>query len=636
MTNIFDSNNARYLRIDEVAGSFIPNKDFIKLCQNTHSILMGPRGCGKTTLFKMLTPKAQSLWNDKNKDGFKGIVNFWGIYIPADKQWDRQLKNFQDKFKDETFQKIITKCIITTNVLYAIIETFNDLIEINVLDAKQKLEYQTKLSYELFEVWNIKGEDLTPSFYDIKKSLKNRIRDINSIINKVESEVILINSINWDEFYFYNYINLSSDAFETFEEILRDESFVSDFGCKWALCFDELEIVPSWVTNEILEFYLRSTKQNILFKLATAPLINWQNEYKFDQFTTNAQNQQDFAIIRSWVYDSQSKNDWQDFCEQFILSKFNITKEKKDALQRVFGIRNLNNALRESEKEISKLIKVDEQYDFQRGSLMYFITKKLAQQDRSFHSFLLIKGIDPIDPAPNNSSEIDSIFRKIKPVIVFRYYFIKRNKSRSRRAISLYHGYPFVTELSDGNPRVLINLLSQFTDKMYQNLESLTQIPLSTQGKIIYDFSTDYFMQITNHPDASRYIWINGKRSLVTLRNLLEGIGRWFFNRLIREPFKMDSVNCFTVDKNVESEIISLIKLAVDLGAIQFLVDKENIILSEKDILNSKFRFSYMLNPFFKLPKRSDNTIPLSWILEDTLYKKNSQSKQTTIEWDKK
>src|SRR5659263_62330 len=113
MKNIFETYNARYLSIEEVAKSFISNRDFERLYQSSHSILMGPRGCGKTTLFKMLTPKALSVWNSDNAELHKSKINFWGIYIPADKQWDRQLKNFQAKFKDESFQKIVIKCIIT-------------------------------------------------------------------------------------------------------------------------------------------------------------------------------------------------------------------------------------------------------------------------------------------------------------------------------------------------------------------------------------------------------------------------------------------------------------------------------------------------------------------------------------------
>jgi len=636
MKNIFETFNARYLSIEDVAISFIPNKDFVRLCQNTHSILMGPRGCGKTTLFKMLTPKAISIWKNKDSNGNIDQIDFWGIYIPADKQWDRQLKNFQIKFKEESFQKIITKSIITLNILHAIVETFNDLIDINIDNAQLKLDYQTRLSKELIEIWNI-DKPISPSFIEIKKSLKLRIRDINLIINKVEFGILNIQDVKWPDHFFYEYIDLASNAFDAFESTLQNESFVLNSNCKWALCFDELEIVPNWVTNDIIKYYLRSTNQKILFKLATAPLINWRNDYNIDQLSSNAQNNQDFTIIKSWVYNYQSRKDWLDFCENLIISKIKLKGATKIDLQELFGYHNLNNALKESEKNLGKNINYDEFYDFQEGSLMYYITKSLAQQDKSFYNFLNGKNIDPTDPKPNTSSEVDSIFRKIKPIIVYRYYFYKRSNLRSRKAISLYHGYPFISELCDGNPRVLINLLSMFLNKRHNNVVKMEQIPLKIQGNIIQNFSTELFYQITNHPEASRHIIKDGIKILVTLESLLDEIGKWFYLKLIKAPFKMDSVNCFTVDKDIDDEIVDLIKLGVDLGAIQFLVKKEDTILTEKNIINSKFRLSYILCPHFKLPKRSDNSIRLSQILNDTIFQNKSHdlnTDQTEIKWE--
>lgn len=635
MKNIFETFNARYLSLEDVAKSFIPNRDFIKLYQSSHSILMGPRGCGKTTLFKMLTPRAINVWNSENSKQHKTKINFWGIYIPADKQWDRQLKNFQVKFHDQSFQKIITKCIITTNVLNSIVDTFSDLIDIYINEDQDKLDYQAKIAKDLIEIWDIEGP-ISASFLEIKKSLKKRIININTIINKVEFGILKIGDIKWENYYFHNYIDLASSAFDIFESYLYRESIFTNKQYKWALCFDELEIVPNWVTNEILEYYLRSTNQKLLFKLATAPLINWRSEYNINQLTTNAQDKQDFLVIRSWVYNYQSRKDWEEFCENFILSKINIHENNKINLQILFGTHNLNNALKDSEKKLGARLSYDEKADFHEGSLMYVITKKLAQQDKSFYDFLNSKNINPLDPKPTNSLEVDSIFRKIKPTIVYRYYFYKRSNVRSRKSISLYHGYPFISELTDGNPRVLINLLSTFLNKQRANFNNLTQIPLSTQGNIIQNFSSEYFYQITNHPEASRYIMINGEKALLSLRNLLEIIGKWFFNKLIKAPFKMDTVNCFVVDKKVDLAIIDLIKLAVDLGAIQFLVDKEDIILSNENIQNSKFRFSYILCPHFRLPKRSDNSISLSIILGDTLYSKSHLNTefQTKIKWN--
>ena len=634
MKNIFESYNARYLSVEEVANSFISNKDFERLCENSHSMLMGPRGCGKTTLFKMLTPKALKLW--KGKTNIYDKINFWGVYIPADKQWDRQLKNFQEQFSEDSFKKIVIKSIITSNVQYSIVNTFDDILNAYIDDRQKRLDYQSKVSKELIDIWNVKIP-ISPTFMDIKKTLKIRIRDINALINKIEFGELKTNEIKWDDSFFYNYIDLASSAFEIFEGILIEEPFFQSKNWKWALCFDELEIVPNWVTSEILDLYLRSTDQKILFKLATAPLIDWQRNYELSKSSSNAQDKQDFSIIRSWVYNYQSRKDWENFCNNFIISKLNYQEGSTNKLYHIFGNHNLNNALKESEKTLGAELNCEETYDFYPGSIMYVVTKKLAQQDSTFHDFLIRKGIDPTDPQPMDKHDIDSILRKTKPAIVFRYYFFKRNNLRSRKSISLYHGYPFISELTDGNPRVLINLLSLFLNKEIKNINSNEQIPIKAQGKIIQNFSSEYYFQVTNHPEASRIINVNGDQFILTLRNLLEKIGNWFYNRLIKEPFKMDSINCFTVDKDIDSSIIALLKLAIDLGAIQYLVETDNVSITENSIYNCKFRLTYIFYPHFKLPKRTDDSVRLSTILTETIYSKITSQKdinQSQIKWN--
>ena len=60
-SSIFGAFNARWLTPEDVARSFVPTTHFKALAKFQHSLLMGPRGCGKTTLLKMLTRPAQTV-----------------------------------------------------------------------------------------------------------------------------------------------------------------------------------------------------------------------------------------------------------------------------------------------------------------------------------------------------------------------------------------------------------------------------------------------------------------------------------------------------------------------------------------------------------------------------------------------
>jgi len=62
-TLLYDTFNAKYLSYQEVADSFISNTEFYQLQANASILLMGPRGCGKTTLLKMLTPAGLHYWS---------------------------------------------------------------------------------------------------------------------------------------------------------------------------------------------------------------------------------------------------------------------------------------------------------------------------------------------------------------------------------------------------------------------------------------------------------------------------------------------------------------------------------------------------------------------------------------------
>lgn len=61
-TSLFEAFNARDLKPEDVAGTFVPSKKYSDLSAPTHALLIGPRGSGKTTLLKMLSLEALRLW----------------------------------------------------------------------------------------------------------------------------------------------------------------------------------------------------------------------------------------------------------------------------------------------------------------------------------------------------------------------------------------------------------------------------------------------------------------------------------------------------------------------------------------------------------------------------------------------
>ena len=114
----FESFNARYLSYEQVADVFIPNQAFRELLAVNHSVILGPRGCGKTTLLKMLNLSAFTRF--KRVKGFTEEIPFLAIYIPTDKQWESQILHMYKIFGDNyVTPELISSILVSLNILIA-------------------------------------------------------------------------------------------------------------------------------------------------------------------------------------------------------------------------------------------------------------------------------------------------------------------------------------------------------------------------------------------------------------------------------------------------------------------------------------------------------------------------------------
>jgi len=83
-SQLYDSFNARNYTPSQVAETFISSEDFETLWRNEHTVLLGPRGSGKTTLFKMLTVQALYSWSHPLAEKLKSRKPFTAIFVPTD------------------------------------------------------------------------------------------------------------------------------------------------------------------------------------------------------------------------------------------------------------------------------------------------------------------------------------------------------------------------------------------------------------------------------------------------------------------------------------------------------------------------------------------------------------------------
>lgn len=597
--NFNDSFNARYLNFDQIAKTFITNNQFYELLQMNHSLLMGPRGSGKTTLLKMLT--APGYFYLKQKNDNIPICPFSAVYIPSDIQWKKQMDHFYNQAGISSEQKeVISRFLVATNILDCTLKTFKDLIEFefinNIYSPEICLQKEAELCKLLVQDLDI-DESISPNLQSLQKTLNKRIKSCNNLINKLKFGFADSNEIDKiPEYYFNNYFQSISDVCTSFEH-----TFCEGKNRKWALCFDELEISPQWLQFELID-KLRSIDQRFYFKLVTSPIISLVDKITPD--VINASENEDYKIIRTWNYNESCTSKWNEFSQILTENKLKNLQIPSTALE-FFGESTFERNLKLSFKIDSKLT-LKSKYD--KGSYYWYVIKELAIIDPSFSKFLDKKGISYHNPAPKSIEEKDKIFRKIIPIVIFRYQFNKIFGRRSRKNPSLFYGVPTIYELCDGNPRFLMNLL----DTLMSSLGSVskTSLDINKQASIIKSMSQKYLELIRAHPDANREIYSN---QIINLGDILLMIGNYFRDKLIRDDFKMDPVGSFIVDNKVSPHISALIELGVHLGAIIYLNPDEGI--SKNGVLGKKLRLCYLLHPFFDLPKREYTTINLSSIL---------------------
>jgi hypothetical protein len=588
---LYDTFNAKYLSFQEVANSFIVNDEYQQLLVNSHTLLMGPRGCGKTTLLKMLTPAALDFWPSPAASQIKDEIPFTAVYIPTDIQWKSQLQYLERHLgNNQDFNEKISEFLILTNVQVQLCRTFESLIRIRDLATSNKLILEEEICKELINTWEIE-KPVAGTLANIELSLLKRVDSINRHI----SRAIYLNGQEnlfegMPDYVFSNFLPTISRACQIFENsgILRTN--------RWALCFDELEIAPKFFQNKLYTL-LRSSDPKFLFKLTTTPLVSVDEDVLASQ-------DNDFRAVRLWVFDESGLVKWEKFCDKLIQDR--ILRQLKSniiAPKDVFGEYNINEIIR---AELQ--IKGNPPDGAFSGSFDNLLFKSMAERDQTFRQFLLSRKIDPNNPVAKNNIDNKSIFLKHRVKVLYRHIF----KDRTRKVPAVHFGTPHIYDLCDGNPRSVIGLVDEMLLFLNRDSAEKQNISFNKQSEIIQNVSKKYFNLIKNHPNST--ILVRNKQYNVAL-DLLRKIGNYIYRRIVKDDFDKSTPTTFTVDTEIDHKILILLEHALHLGAIIYLDPIES--LSKTGLVNKRFRLSYLLSPLFRIPNRVDGQANLATILRE-------------------
>lgn len=257
--------------------------------------------------------------------------------------------------------------------------------------------------------------------------------------------------------------------------------------------------------------------------------------------------------------------------------------------------------------------------------------KSLIAKDESFRNFLSRKKVDLENPIAMDEKSKDILFRKIKPIVYYRNYFIDyvgynidddelKVKLRSRKTASLYSGIEVLYKICDGNPRWLIGIINSILNRIIDKPKS-TDIR-DIQVDVLHETAVQFMNVISNIPIDP---YKTQKRDY-TLEDLINLIGKTFQNEILGSNFKMDPKGSFIVEKSetlIPEKLIAILEKAAYQGAIILLNSNDSAF--DFEVRGKKFRLSYMLAPLFKLPLRTYGELNLSSCFQETEIKNIQQ-----------
>lgn len=553
--------NARYLSYDEVADTFVETNNYKRLLQPFHSLIMGPRGCGKTTMLKMLNPIAAS-----RKQYIKDMP-FWGIYIPSDQQWKSQFDAIEYQFKDKLIAKKISKAIVNINVLIAFCDTVEALWSLaEISEGADTFPFFV----DIVKLWQLESP-IAPSLNEIIIRLRKYLMDIDYAVSNQDDD------LKFPYVCSVNFTNLLLSGIDAFEKTFYTKEFLSDKK-RWAICLDEMEIAPEWLIEEVKRS-MRSIDQRILFKITAVPTPALGTYNNLDATEGN-----DFEIIRIWNYNQQTNEDWIKFSDTMlqerILEKNNIDFE------------NIS-------KKITSIEVQHYQNDY-RGA-MNDLLSKLASVDSDFYRYLIKKEVDV--------SNID-ISNIKKQKASFHYYTLLqrlkiKQQAKISNAMSLYYVYMnpwLLREFCDGNPRSLVNFYNELNDLFSlsrNDNDKLVNIPLFAQ--MLKNFCA---VKVYNKLAYQSMPPLDYKGTEFSYKQTLDIIGHYLYSRLASAKYIPTPEMFFAIENEA---FFPFVKKALEVGAIILIEDSSEYRGVRGNV--PVYRLNYGLLPYYHIVKTNSRDV---------------------------
>ncbi|MCV2349439.1 hypothetical protein [Paucibacter sp. Y2R2-4] len=596
----FGAYNARHINSEEVARQFVPSRKFWELIALRNSLLIGPRGSGKTHLLKMLQPKALAAWSGPDASTARSKISFWAVFTPADINWKTQVDQRARSLDPEVRKGFVNAVFLShfrEAFISCILQLTRDRPAVDHGNGESRVELskedETTLCIALANAWDLPLG--VPSLGGLRVSLVRELANLGSpaFLTSLTPYMTRLTSMT--------VLGVAREIAEHFANV------TGRYDGRWALCFDELEIAPVSIQNDLFQ-YLRSTDQRFVFKLAISP-SNDASALLNNQETASAGN--DYDPIPLWFVDQGER-------DQFCLRLWE--KHAEGTLAAPISPQSI---LQRSRFQFANEIATSGPRRYSEASGWKRDFEYLESIDASFASYLADRRISTAALNSTPRDFMDKAVRKVAPIVGFRAAYLEKSKDAKtpwpvRRKLKtaspdIFSGWEAVCTATEGNPRWFSGIASRLILKWSQSVSSRS-LTREQQTNELQASAKKFLAWINAVPVEPQAMSINH----LSLYDLITSLARYFEQSVLGRKFTADPVLAFVVDKGTPIHIQRLVMTALNIGAI-VIVDDEDINFTAATPVGRSFRLVHLLAPHFNLLMRKGKAVNLSTILKVNL-----------------
>lgn len=586
MSPFFGAYNARHLNPEEVARDFVPPTLFKTLIAIRNTLLVGPRGSGKTHLLKMLQPKALAAWTHPQATEVRTNIQYYGVFVAADVMWKAQVEErsrslpppLAARYAKAVFILHFRESLVSCMLQLTHDRPQND--EHRFLRHELSATQEAALVFVISNSWRLNPQIL--SLLSLRQCIVDKLSDFR--LAHAEGETTVEDMVR----------EVQPDILSTARQAV--EAFNSATGlldARWALCFDELEIAPEAVQLELFEC-LRSTDRRLLFKLAISP-FNAHTRMLNNVTTASASN--DYDTIPLWFTNTTETTN---FCLKLWEHK---TRGTLAAGLPPWAVLHH-----------SKFHFYDPDTDgpsrYGKSGPWATAFSSLASIDASFAKYLETKGIRPSALDSTSPELMDQVVRKVAPLVGYRNAYLSSvdldKKTQSSRILKrkiktppqdIFSGWEAICLATEGNPRWFNGLITRLILKWQPG------VPLSrtTQAREFTVASEKFLAWISAVPVPVSNLTGDLKNGI---RGLVDVLGAVFRAEALDGEFSADPVLAFKVNRELPDSIKELLVSALNVGALVSMSTKE-VDFTLSNLVGHKFRLVHLLAPKYRLPLRA-------------------------------